>query len=80
MRRCCTAGFLHYKTNCYSCCFNTSGKGGAKRHRKVLRDNIQGITVSHLRVGHSYGAHNADLRLACRCRSRPSAALRDEAA
>ncbi len=25
------------------------GKGGAKRHRKVLRDNIQGITVSRLR-------------------------------
>ena len=25
------------------CC---AGKGGAKRHRKVLRDNIQGITVS----------------------------------
>ncbi len=24
------------------------GKGGAKRHRKVLRDNIQGITVSRL--------------------------------
>ena len=24
----------------------TAGKGGAKRHRKVLRDNIQGITVS----------------------------------
>jgi hypothetical protein len=24
------------------------GKGGAKRHRKVLRDNIQGITVSPL--------------------------------
>ena len=25
------------------------GKGGAKRHRKILRDNIQGITkpVSH---------------------------------
>jgi hypothetical protein len=23
-----------------------AGKGGAKRHRKVLRDNIQGITVS----------------------------------
>ena len=23
------------------------GKGGAKRHRKVLRDNIQGITVSN---------------------------------
>ena len=21
------------------------GKGGAKRHRKVLRDNIQGITI-----------------------------------
>ena len=25
------------------------GKGGAKRHRKVLRDNIQGITVSAAR-------------------------------
>jgi histone H4 len=25
------------------------GKGGAKRHRKVLRDNIQGITVRALR-------------------------------
>jgi histone H4 len=26
------------------------GKGGAKRHRKILRDNIQGITkpVSHV--------------------------------
>ncbi len=24
------------------------GKGGAKRHRKVLRDNIQGITVSNV--------------------------------
>ncbi len=24
------------------------GKGGAKRHRKVLRDNIQGITVRGL--------------------------------
>uniref|UniRef100_A0A8C1PEV0 Histone H4 n=1 Tax=Cyprinus carpio TaxID=7962 RepID=A0A8C1PEV0_CYPCA len=23
------------------------GKGGAKRHRKVLRDNIQGITTEH---------------------------------
>ena len=22
------------------------GKGGAKRHRKILRDNIQGITQS----------------------------------
>ena len=26
------------------------GKGGAKRHRKVLRDNIQGITVRGVRV------------------------------
>jgi len=26
------------------------GKGGAKRHRKVLRDNIQGITVSAFRL------------------------------
>jgi histone H4 len=27
------------------------GKGGAKRHRKILRDNIQGITkpVSHVK-------------------------------
>ena len=28
------------------------GKGGAKRHRKVLRDNIQGITVSSTVVRH----------------------------
>ena len=26
------------------------GKGGAKRHRKVLRDNIQGITVRRHRA------------------------------
>jgi len=26
------------------------GKGGAKRHRKVLRDNIQGITKPAIRV------------------------------
>ena len=25
------------------------GKGGAKRHRKVLRDNIQGITKPAIR-------------------------------
>lgn len=24
--------------------FQGLGKGGAKRHRKILRDNIQGIT------------------------------------
>ncbi len=34
------------------------GKGGAKRHRKVLRDNIQGITVrpqpsAALRLAHT---------------------------
>ncbi|XP_018430709.1 PREDICTED: histone H4-like isoform X1 [Nanorana parkeri] len=27
----------------------TRGKGGAKRHRKVLRDNIQGITKPAIR-------------------------------
>ncbi len=27
------------------------GKGGAKRHRKVLRDNIQGITVRRTSLG-----------------------------
>ena len=27
------------------------GKGGAKRHRKVLRDNIQGITKPAIRQG-----------------------------
>ena len=27
------------------------GKGGAKRHRKVLRDNIQGITKPAIRAG-----------------------------
>ena len=25
------------------------GKGGAKRHRKILRDNIEGITTSAIR-------------------------------
>ena len=24
------------------------GKGGAKRHRKVLRDNIQGMSISYI--------------------------------
>ncbi len=28
------------------------GKGGAKRHRKVLRDNIQGITKVCIRSPH----------------------------
>ena len=27
------------------------GKGGAKRHRKILRDNIQGITKPAIRRG-----------------------------
>lgn len=26
------------------------GKGGAKRHRKILRDNIQGITKPAIRT------------------------------
>jgi hypothetical protein len=46
------------------------GKGGAKRHRKVLRDNIQGITQEsnpELRVENpatnclSYGAVECDV-------------------
>ena len=32
------------------------GKGGAKRHREVLRDNIQGITVSGAERGGLLGA------------------------
>ena len=27
------------------------GKGGAKRHRKILRDNVQGITKVTIRYG-----------------------------
>ena len=30
-------------------CCQLAGKGGAKRHRKVLRDNIQGITKPAIR-------------------------------
>jgi len=42
---------LHHE----SCCVLTGkrtqglGKGGAKRHRKILRDNIQGITKPAIR-------------------------------
>jgi len=31
------------------------GKGGAKRHRKVLRDNIQGITKPAIEDGYRHG-------------------------
>ncbi|XP_043539684.1 histone H4 type VIII-like [Chiloscyllium plagiosum] len=31
------------------------GKGGAKRHRKVLRDNIQGITKPAIRLARRGG-------------------------
>ncbi|TPP64981.1 Histone domain-containing protein [Fasciola gigantica] len=31
------------------------GKGGAKRHRKVLRDNIQGITKPAIAVSRAVG-------------------------
>jgi histone H4 len=30
-------------------CLQGLGKGGAKRHRKILRDNIQGITKPAIR-------------------------------
>ncbi len=64
------------------------GKGGAKRHRKVLRDNIQGITVSARAVGQAAAArahgaacaalpalsHPAPPPLSALCRSPPSAA------
>ena len=33
------------------------GKGGAKRHRKVLRDNIQGITVACAAGGRGARVH-----------------------
>jgi len=52
---------VNWQTRLYSSCFNTNdsttggkggkglGKGGAKRHRKILRDNIQGITKPAIR-------------------------------
>ena len=33
------------------------GKGGAKRHRKILRDNIQGITKPAIRDAVTYTEH-----------------------
>ncbi|CAI9548089.1 unnamed protein product [Staurois parvus] len=38
------------------------GKGGAKRHRKVLRDNIQGITKPAIRRLARRGGVKAHLR------------------
>ena len=62
VRQCCTAPLcetvLQLSDICHPFCslratFNrrslTAGKGGAKRHRKVLRDNIQGITKPAIR-------------------------------
>ena len=66
------------------------GKGGAKRHRKVLRDNIQGITVRAPRRGgrgarahRPLPAHRLTRPPTPRprpCRSPPSAASRAAAA
>lgn len=42
------------------------GKGGAKRHRKILRDNIQGITKPAIRtclLGVAYGSCDSCLSL-----------------
>ena len=46
------------------------GKGGAKRHRKVLRDNIQGITKPAIRrLARRGGVKRiASKRLVLRCR------------
>ena len=52
----CTALLLLVFTNRHTCNMSGRGKGGkglgkggAKRHRKVLRDNIQGITKPAIR-------------------------------
>ena len=42
------------------------GKGGAKRHRKVLRDNIQGITKPAIRrLARRGGSIFIYLRIVC---------------
>jgi hypothetical protein len=43
------------------------GKGGAKRHRKVLRDNIQGITKPAIRRLARRGGVKRISGLICRC-------------
>ena len=49
------------------------GKGGAKRHRKVLRDNIQGITVRERvwETGLAHGMHRTTA-LHSRCLDPPT--------
>ena len=49
-------GKVSYNVGCSSPCLSLLsqggkglGKGGAKRHRKILRDNIQGITKPAIR-------------------------------
>ncbi|KAM1341808.1 hypothetical protein ACFX2F_006209 [Malus domestica] len=45
---------------------NGLGKGGAKRHRKVLRDNIQGITKPTIRrLAHRGGVKRINLLGEC---------------
>ena len=49
------------------------GKGGAKRHRKVLRDNIQGITKPAIRrLARRWGQQEQG---GCRRRGRQAALL-----
>ena len=42
------------------------GKGGAKRHRKILRDNIQGITKPAIRRLARRGGVKLDYREFCK--------------
>lgn len=51
------------------------GKGGAKRHRKVLRDNIQGRSASLALVAHAFIAVRSSLQVSP---SPLSVVLRDE--
>jgi histone H4 len=39
------------------------GKGGAKRHRKILRDNIQGITKPAIRTSLMLSTRTSSLTL-----------------
>jgi hypothetical protein len=51
------------------------GKGGAKRHRKILRDNIQGITKPAIRrLARRGGVKRISASEFLRCAFRPFAA------
>ena len=53
------------------------GKGGAKRHRKVLRDNIQGITVRAASAARrANGRADSRARRAARAQARAQPAAR----